>query len=377
VAFLTTILFNYPALFSLLLCIKWGHKFSMTSRIVIPLIINMIALVVILVVTAPSVGVPLNVSFGILLACCFVCGTASAVLTASSFAWVAMFPGIYTTAVMSGNGLSGVVIGFLRIITLWDFPNDAQTSAIIYFAIAAFGLLFCIISYLYSRKLPFVNYYVDKNRLASIQTEEKLPLLKTDNMIMTYNTVKRVSLWVVMKKIWLEAWNVFFNFFVTLCLFPGLIVQIPNYREDLNTWFIVLLIFTFQVGDFIGRTIPRWIIMFRKEHLWIPILLRVVFFALFIICIDPISKPVIREDAFPFIIMGLFAVSNGYLGTLAMVYGPSRVDPEELQVAGSTMAFFLNLGIFLGVQVALGIAYPVVGIRALPQFSCTPPPPSM
>jgi len=59
--------------------------------------------------------------------------------------------------------------------------------------------------------------------------------------------------------------------------------------------------------------------------------------------------------------MTLFAFSNGYFGTLAMMFGPIEVLPHEKEMAGNIMTFFLILGIFIGSHLSLLILYLVVG----------------
>jgi len=43
------------------------------------------------------------------------------------------------------------------------------------------------------------------------------------------------------------------------------------------------------------------------------------------------------SDAWPIIFMMLFAFSNGYVASLLMMYGPSQVEPENAEPAGTMM----------------------------------------
>mmetsp|Transcript_17973 Transcript_17973/g.15329 ORF Transcript_17973/g.15329 Transcript_17973/m.15329 type:complete len:101 (+) Transcript_17973:153-455(+) len=56
-----------------------------------------------------------------------------------------------------------------------------------------------------------------------------------------------------------------------------------------------------------------------------------------------------------FVIMALFAGSNGVVATWCMIHGPSQVDQsekEEMEVAGYVMAFALIFGILIGSVIA-------------------------
>lgn len=80
-------------------------------------------------------------------------------------------------------------------------------------------------------------------------------------------------------------------------------------------------------------------------------ILRIVFLPLFAFCnAQPRhDAPVFfGEDYYPIVFMVLFAISNGYLGSLCMMYGPSTVEPKHAETAGTMMAFLLIIGLALG-----------------------------
>ena len=53
--------------------------------------------------------------------------------------------------------------------------------------------------------------------------------------------------------------------------------------------------------------------------------------------------------------MAAFALTNGYLGSLGMMFGPSNVEDIDREKAGFIMSTSLNLGIFMGSHLALAI----------------------
>ena len=165
-----------------------------------------------------------------------------------------------------------------------------------------------------------------------------------------------VSYWSVFKKMWIEVLEVFWVFFVTLTIFPGLTLQIPSqFGPQFQAWFGILLIFDFQIFDYVGRTCPRWLMLFSRRTLWIPVALRTAFVLLFLLCIPPLR--VITIDGLPYLFMALFAWTNGYCGTLSMMFGPTRVTDREKETAGAIMGFALNLGIWAAVQFAVLVDY--------------------
>jgi len=163
---------------------------------------------------------------------------------------------------------------------------------------------------------------------------------------------------VVFKKIWPEAAIVWSVFFVTLGLFPGITSQIQSNSNLANDWFGIILVAIFVGGDFLGRVVPRWLIIFSTRTMWIPVILRYSFFVLFCLCIKPL---VFHDNYIVYILMAVFAITNGYLSTLGMMFGPVKVDMYEKQEAGFIMSFALNFGIFCGVHFALLILYLLTG----------------
>ncbi|KAL0983713.1 hypothetical protein UPYG_G00131700 [Umbra pygmaea] len=53
-------------------------------------------------------------------------------------------------------------------------------------------------------------------------------------------------------------------------------------------------------------------------------------------------------DLFPILFISLLGITNGYLGTLPMIYGPKVVPRDLAEPAGVVMSFFLTLGLAAG-----------------------------
>jgi len=84
-----------------------------------------------------------------------------------------MFPSSYTAAIMSGQGLAGLIVALSSIMTTLaapaptDYCNDSITddnctlqisySSLAYFTLATCILLSCIVTFLFLRQLPFAR----------------------------------------------------------------------------------------------------------------------------------------------------------------------------------------------------------------------------
>lgn len=347
--FFLALAYNWSSCSSMLLSIFVMHRFSFGSRAISSFLVDLVVLMLI-----PFLTMLFNHHTAMYLTFVgtFITGIASSILFGTIFGLAALFPPKYSTAIMSGNGVAGVLSSLLRIITKVSEPDNEkgyQISGIIFFVLAAGVILICIVSYFVLMNLPVTQFYVRQYQTAK-DTGEAERLINS-------SAPQEVSTSVVLKKVWKESVLVWSAFFVTLALFPGITSLITPTTSISSAWFGILMVATFTVGDFIGRTLPKWFVAFSVRSLWLPTILRFSFFVLFPLCV----KRYINADAVSFILMAVFAISNGYMGTLAMMFGPTNADSHEKEKAGLIMSFALNFGIFCGVHFALLILYLLTG----------------
>jgi equilibrative nucleoside transporter 1/2/3 len=148
-----------------------------------------------------------------------------------------------------------------------------------------------------------------------------------------------------------QALNVFGVFFATFVVFPGVSSSWVSSTGIRN--FVPIATGFFQVGDVVGRVLPSY-----AERVQLPpsIVRYVVFFraAVFVPCFLWMRGANAPTDAVKLLAMLLFAVSNGYTSTLAMMYGPLQVaQKSEREVVGYIMSLALVSGITVGSVVAL------------------------
>lgn len=171
-----------------------------------------------------------------------------------------------------------------------------------------------------------------------------------------------INVWQVFLKIKWYALSVTLVFVVTLAMFPAITAKIQpmnaEAKEERSIWerdyFVPVCCFLlFNLTDYLGRIAGGYTVWPKKHH-WYFVLslvaLRVVFVPLFMYC-NVAHKNLttfFNHDAYYIIFMTFFGLSNGYLATLSMIYGPGCVEPEEQNTASSMMAAFLGFGLCLG-----------------------------
>jgi len=191
---------------------------------------------------------------------------------------------------------------------------------------------------------------------------------------------------------WKPILSAFLNFFITLSLFPGVIVDIPSSGGtiSLGNWLPIVLITVFNGADCLGRYIlsfesmaPFQLLVARRElcatyldeqdgnqsrvrgHatlkyyswlVWIPTFGRIVFFPLLAMCMLPSGSPRIHSDILTCIIVFLFGLSSGFIHCANFTIAPTLVNSEEGKNAVSLLLLLaiysgLTLGAFFGLFV--------------------------
>lgn len=152
-------------------------RLTLKSKVVYPLIVY--SLLFALTTGLVAVSMDATALFWITLLTTVLCGLCGATLSGGLYGLGAMLPPAYIAAVMSGNGLAGLVVSMSSLLTTWgggqpeSFCSSSENtssqsscvqstdfSALAYFCIATFVLLSCAVLFLFLQKLPFTQYYL-------------------------------------------------------------------------------------------------------------------------------------------------------------------------------------------------------------------------
>ncbi|XP_077445727.1 equilibrative nucleoside transporter 2-like [Stigmatopora argus] len=358
---------------------------------------SLVFILLLFVFTAVLVKVPMEDMdrfFAITMATIWFINSFGAVLQGSLFGLVGMLPQQYSAVFMSGQGLAGT---FAAIAMLLATASDAdgESAALGYFITPCVGTLLTLFCYFLLHRLAFARYYLHESAKYEAGTTDEL-LTAESNLAdggklnghaggpekgavaedetesrgkEAFTSLEQVekkrakaSIFEVFKKIWVMAFCVTFVFTVTLSVFPAITVDVRTSSPDFRTalpgnwerYFINVCCFlTFNINDFLGRTVTTFVRWPRKESRIFPLLVvsRVVFVPLLMLCnvqersYLPVYFP---SDAVFTVIMSLFSVTSGYFVCLSMSYAPQLVEAKDAETAGSLMTFFLALGLSIG-----------------------------
>ena len=151
-------------LLTYLISFLWIHKVSQRSRIIVPSVITVCALGV---ATGFCFVDDLDAGkyFAITISLVIVSGACAAILQGAVFALSASLEheGMYSQAVMSGQGFAGLVCSLASIITSASFPPNStsgvRASAFLYFLIATIIVVAAVVGILVYERLPFAQHY--------------------------------------------------------------------------------------------------------------------------------------------------------------------------------------------------------------------------
>lgn len=119
---------------------------------------------------------------------------------------------------------------------------------------------------------------------------------------------------------------------VTLSLYPGIESEIISC--SLGTWMPVLLMFTFNAADVLGKVLAAVPYQWSRRQLVLMSTLRVLIVPLLLLCCAPRERPVIAGEAAAFIFTAAFGVTNGLAGSLPMILAPLKVPTTLKEIAG-------------------------------------------
>ncbi|NXE04619.1 S29A1 protein, partial [Lophotis ruficrista] len=313
-----------------------------------------------------------------------------AILQSSLFGLAGLLPVSYTAPIMSGQGLAGTFAALAVIFSIAIGAKQPE-SYIGYFTTACVAIVLAIFSYILLPRMDFFRYYSMKDkteyRVYNAELETKRDLIKKDpcflgsampylclpadepngveqnnsKIIPIHNPDEKPSVIAIFKKLRDMAVCVCLVFTVTIGVFPSITAKVSTVLGEGNKWglyFIPVSCFLlFNVFDWTGRSLTALVTWPGKDSCLLPVMvaLRFVFIPLFMLCnVQPRNYlPVVfSHDAWYIMFMIIFSISNGYLASLCMCFGPKKVLAHEAETAGAIMAFFLSLGLALGAAVS-------------------------
>ena len=378
------------------------RRITLQRKLLVSMALIIVAMILMPLIPAfkvDEIGAMVNMLFATALA-----GAATAFFQSTAFALVANLPPKHMGGLLFGIGLSGTTTCLLQIVTKASMDGGyelTQTQSRTYFGVAIGFMFVSFGSVVLLKKIPYAQKYIREYRDAAAQASEegvvggdadseskgslatvavteanaaeseseqsRLLATSSDGVNVTpknsaYNTELEdggasadvnqdtIPIFPVIKKIWPMMFSCTLTFFITLTVFPGVGVAVePN-----DDWFGVIIIFMFNFGDTCGRfcsNFPK--IWLPRKYVPFASIARLIIIPLFFFCVMPKWIP---GMAFPLCLMFVTGVSNGFIGSMSLVYGPQTEtlgSDGERTLAGNAMSTALLGGCSAGSLLAL------------------------
>ena len=389
IEFPLTTLYMWVNLVFLFLIVFFGGEPSYTFRIV-----GGFAGQLIVLICVPSfyfLDLDESTHFTLIMCATAVAAIATAFVDSVAIGFAAQFPTKVQEALQFGIGFSTLIGSIYRVVTKIVFPVDQVVeSSLLYFYSGAATIVLCIYAYYWLLSLPIaarcLSFGVSKDttsgnnddteRLVSSRAGRDTEMQMSNRgasatgndkqKLKSYGSVQSdmteqdaaesdgvaLDRWVLLKKVAFSEFIVFLVFFSTLLLWPPLITEIksfnfPHLQE--TQWWPLLLLTVFSVSDCLGRlSIPYrgWL---TAGNIWIAAVLRLGLFPLLICSAQGI---VFTNDFFSVLFVFALGFTNGYLGSLGIIFINEQVTTREKGLVGTFTGFFLNLGLVFGASAA-------------------------
>lgn len=175
----------------------------------------------------------------------------------------------------------------------------------------------------------------------------------------------------ILRKTWVLGLSVFYVFCVSITVFPAVSSGIRSVQEDsrdpwTTTYFVPVTCFLlYNFSDFCGRQATAWLQVPGPTSRLLPalVLCRSIMVPLLMFCNyqprNHLHTVLFPGDVYPVVFNCLLGLSNGYLGTLPMIYGPKVVPRELAEATGVVMSFFLTFGLAVGSAFSMLIVHSI------------------
>ncbi|CAL8359417.1 unnamed protein product [Boreogadus saida] len=370
-----------PSVLCLILNFLLVNRVSPRTRVLSSLGVILLLFVLTTVLVEVDVSERRREFFAGTLATVAVVSGASNLFTGSVFGISGLFPMRISQALISGQAMGGTLTAVAAILDL-AATEEVTASALAYFLTADVFIIICIVTYLLLPRLAYARHYMSLAKCSGPSPPSggtpggpSPPSVGTPGgpspASSSSGSVSVPPLLPILRKVWVLGLSVFYVFSVSIMVFPALSSGIQSVDKDsgspwTNTYFVPLSSFLlYQTADFCGRQATAWLQVPGPTSRVLPalVLCRTLLLPLFMFCNyqprDHLRTVLFDNDLYPIAFNCLLGLSNGYLGTLPMIYGPKVVPRELAEATGVVMSFFLTLGL------AVGSAFSVVIVHGI------------
>jgi len=371
------------------------RKIPLRYRLLVGLVVPFLEMLLLILI--PVIHIPTQTgAIIVLMSVAILGGFSKALCDSSSNALVSPFPTQFLNGEQWGLAISALFMSCVSVIlkaSMGTTYDDVNNQSRIYFGIAIGFQFLTIVQFLLLFSNPFAHQYIAEFRMlkgeaplaaepiteaegeiregAENREDEEPKELhpedgskgpdsrgvlqakgdadgmvdKDQNTGMTSSDqMLRTNVWSVFFKVYPMLFSTFFVFFVSLTLWPG--VYFNAYTK--GDWFPTIIVLLFNAGDFTSRLVLMFPIL-RPPPM--ACLIGSVSRVLFIPFLVLLVHGTIDSYRLPYVLVSFFGFTNGYFGTMSMIYcprTPTLSTAGERSIAGVIGGMFIQIGLALG-----------------------------
>uniref|UniRef100_A0A673VKT3 Solute carrier family 29 member 3 n=2 Tax=Suricata suricatta TaxID=37032 RepID=A0A673VKT3_SURSU len=300
--------------------------------------------------------------FAVTIVCMAILSGASTIFNSSVFGMTGSFPMRNSQALISGGAMGGTISAVALLVDL-AAASDVTDSALAFFLTADVFLGLCVGLYMLLPRLEYARFYlrpVWPSHMVSGEEQRPQDSPSAPAAAPGSSESSIPPLRPILKKTASLGFCIIYLFFITSLIFPAISTNIESVDKGSGSlwttkFFVPLTIFLlFNFADLCGRQGTAWIQVPGPRSKVLPglVLLRTCLLPFFVFCnYQPrthLRTVAFRSDLYPVLFTSLLGLSNGYLSTLALMYGPKIVPRELAEATGVVMSFYMCLGLVLG-----------------------------
>lgn len=250
----------------------------------------------------------------------------------------------------AGLAASGTATSALRLITKAVFESSKEglrKGALLFFGICTVSVLLCVVLYaLVFPRLQIVKFY--RLKAAAEGSKTVAADLAAGGITLSLNEndrgdPQRLNNKELLKQNLDYAFDMFTIYVLTLSIFPGFLSEDTG-KHQLGSWYALVLIAMFNVGDLIGRYIPLIETIKLESRRWLTVasLSRLGL----IPCFYFTAK--YGTEGWMLLLCIVLGVSNGYLTVCIFTVAPKGYKGPEQNALGNLLVLFVIAGLFVG-----------------------------
>jgi len=259
----------------------------------------------------------------------------------------------FVQSFFAGLAASGAITSALRFFTKAVFENSRdglRKGAMLFSSISCFFELLCVLLYAFIfPKLPIVKFY--RSRAASEGSLTVTADLVAGGIKSHSNPLaeegpthtERLSNKQLLHQNMDYALDVFLIYILTLSIFPGFLAEDTG-SHSLGSWYVLVLIASFNVSDLIGRYLPliEQIKLTSRKGLLLAVISRFLLIPAFYFTAK------YGDQGWMIMLTSLLGLSNGHLTVCVLTEAPKGYKGPEQNALGNLLVLFLLAGIFVG-----------------------------